>query len=114
MGRNLENALEDTERLKEVAPDDYAVRALHATVLADLGRLAEAEKEPAFVKELGQESDDPNQRVRACLAPAVFAATVQISANPEPPVESTSLPQVRRNVPFESYLTILLFVPSAT
>jgi tetratricopeptide (TPR) repeat protein len=87
VGRKLEAALEDTERLKDLAPDDYAVRALHATVLGDLGRmekeqtgdttrLEEAEKEHAFVKQLGQESDDPNLRIRACLAPAVFASEV--------------------------------------
>jgi tetratricopeptide (TPR) repeat protein len=75
-GRKLEDALEDAERLKTLAPDDYAVRALYATVLGDVGRLEEAEKENAFVKELGQKQDDPNLRVRACLAPAVFAAAV--------------------------------------
>lgn len=76
VGRNLDAALEDTERLKEMAPDDYAVRALHATVLGDLGKHELAEKEHDFVKQLGQESDDPNLRVRACLAPAVFATEV--------------------------------------
>ena len=76
VGRKLDDALEDTERLKELAPDDYAVRALHATVLGDIGRLDEAEKENAYVKKLGQESDDPNLRIRACLAPAVFASEV--------------------------------------
>jgi len=74
--RKLESAVEDTTRLKELYPDDYGVRALHATVLADLGRLEEAEAEHAFVKELGQESDDPQFQVRACLAPAVFAKEV--------------------------------------
>ncbi len=74
VGRNLEAALEDTERLKGMAPDDYAVRALHATVLGDLGKHEEAEKEHDFVKQLGQESDDPNLQIRACLAPAIFAA----------------------------------------
>jgi tetratricopeptide (TPR) repeat protein len=74
VGRYLEAALEDTERLKEMAPDDYAVRVLHATVLGDLGKLEEAEQEHDFVKQLGLESDDPNLRVRACLAPAAFAA----------------------------------------
>jgi tetratricopeptide (TPR) repeat protein len=75
-GRKLDAALEDAERLKMLAPDDYAVRALYATVLGDVGKLEEAEKENAFVKELGQKQDDPNLRVRACLAPAVFAASV--------------------------------------
>jgi len=75
-GRKLEAAMEDAERLKSLAPDDYAVRALYATVLGDVGRLEEAEKENNFVKELGQKQDDPNMRVRACLAPAVFAASV--------------------------------------
>lgn len=76
VGRNLEAAYEDSKRLKEMAPDDYAARALYATVLGDMGKKEEAEKENAFVKKLGQESDDPNLRVRACLAPAVFAADV--------------------------------------
>jgi tetratricopeptide (TPR) repeat protein len=75
-GRRLEAALEDAERLKTLAPDDYVVRALYAAVLGDAGKLEEAEKENAFVKELGQKQDDPNLRVRACLAPALFAASV--------------------------------------
>jgi len=37
--RRLEEALLDTSRLVELYPDDYGVRALHATVLADSGRL---------------------------------------------------------------------------
>jgi tetratricopeptide (TPR) repeat protein len=74
--KQLDLAIEDTTRLKDLYPDDYGVRVLHATVLADLGRLEEAEREHDFVKELGQESDDPQFRVRACLSPAVFAKEV--------------------------------------
>jgi tetratricopeptide (TPR) repeat protein len=70
--RRLDEALQDTTRLVEMLPDDYAVRALHATVLADLGRLEEAEREHHIVKKIGMQSDDPDQRVRACLAVAVF------------------------------------------
>jgi len=74
--RRLEEALEDTSRLVELYPDDYGVRALHATVLGDLGRLEAAEKEHDLLKEMGEESDDPSFRNRACLAPAVFASEV--------------------------------------
>jgi tetratricopeptide (TPR) repeat protein len=75
-GRRLEESLEDTTRLVELHPEDYSVRALHATVLADLGRMEEAEAEHQFVKELGEKSEDPEFRIRACLAPAVFASDV--------------------------------------
>ena len=74
--RRLEAALEDTTRLAELYPDDYGVRALHASVLADLGRIEEAEKEHDLLKEMGEESDDPDFRNRACLAPAVFAKDI--------------------------------------
>ncbi|MGH0031859.1 MAG: tetratricopeptide repeat protein [Myxococcota bacterium] len=86
VGRKLDAALEDTERLKELSPDDYAVRALHATVLGDIGRHEEAEKEHEFVKQLGQESDDPNLRIRACLAPAVFASEVLLDTEKAKPL----------------------------
>jgi tetratricopeptide (TPR) repeat protein len=72
----LDEALVDTTRLVELYPDDYAIRALHATVLADLGRLEEAEREHDLVKEMGEKSEDPDFRSRACLAPAVFAKDV--------------------------------------
>jgi tetratricopeptide (TPR) repeat protein len=75
--RRLEEALEDTTRLVELLPDDYVVRVLHATVLADLGRLDEAEREHDLVKKLGEQSDDPEQRARACFAVAVFARDVK-------------------------------------
>lgn len=74
--RRLEEALKDTSRLVELYPDDYGVHALHATVLGDLGHLEAAEKEHNLLKEMGDKSDDPNFRNRACLAPAVFAAEV--------------------------------------
>jgi tetratricopeptide (TPR) repeat protein len=75
--RRLNDALQDTTRLVKMLPDDYVVRALHATVLADLGRLDEAEKEHELVKQIGEKSDDPDQRMRACLAVAVFAKDVK-------------------------------------
>ena len=75
--RRLEEALKDTTRLVELLPDDYVVRALHATVLADLGRLEEAEREHEMVKKIGLQSDDPDMRMRACLAVAVFAKDVK-------------------------------------
>lgn len=75
--RRLDEALQDTTRLIEMLPDDYTARALHATVLADLGRLDEAEREHELVKKIGEKSDDPDQRMRACLAVAVFAKDVK-------------------------------------
>jgi tetratricopeptide (TPR) repeat protein len=74
--RRLEDALLDTSRLVELYPDDYGVRALHATVLADSGRLDEAQKEHDLLKKMGEESGDPAFRSRSCLAPATFANDV--------------------------------------
>jgi tetratricopeptide (TPR) repeat protein len=71
--RRLEAAYEDTSRLIALYPKDYGVRALHATVLGDLGRLEEAEQAHALLKEMGAQSDDPDFRDRSCLAPAIFA-----------------------------------------
>jgi tetratricopeptide (TPR) repeat protein len=75
--RRLPEALEDTKRLVELFPDDYVVRLLHATALADLGRLDEADREHAKVKEIGEKSDDPDTRMRACLAVATFQKDVR-------------------------------------
>ena len=74
--RNLEAALADTERLVERHPDDYGVHSLHASVLADLGKIDEARREHDLLKRMGEESGDPQLRSRACLAPASFAADV--------------------------------------
>jgi tetratricopeptide (TPR) repeat protein len=74
--RRPEAALADTSRLVGLFPGDYGVRALHATVLGDLGRLEEAEREHQLLKEMGEESDDPAFASRACLAPAIFANDV--------------------------------------
>jgi tetratricopeptide (TPR) repeat protein len=74
--RRLEESLEDATRLVELHPEDYGMRALHSTVLADLGRLEEAEAGHEYLKELGEQSDDPEFRIRACIAPAVFASDV--------------------------------------
>jgi tetratricopeptide (TPR) repeat protein len=71
--RRLEAAYADTSRLVALYPDDYGVRALHATVLGDLGRLDEAEQAHALLKQMGEQSDDPDFRDRSCLAPAIFA-----------------------------------------
>jgi tetratricopeptide (TPR) repeat protein len=75
--RRLNEALEDTTHLVKLLPDDYVVRALHATVLADLHRYDEAEKEHEIVKKIGLQSDDPDIRMRACLAVAVFHKDVK-------------------------------------
>ena len=71
--RRLDAAYEDSSRLVALYPNDYGVRALHAAVLGDLGRLAEAEQANALLKQMGDQSDDPDFRSRACLAPAIFA-----------------------------------------
>jgi tetratricopeptide (TPR) repeat protein len=71
--RRSEEALRDTSRLVELYPNDYGVRALHATTLADSGHTEEAEEEHALLKKMGAESDDPAFRNRSCLAPATFA-----------------------------------------
>jgi tetratricopeptide (TPR) repeat protein len=68
----LEKAWEDTSRLVELYPDEYRVRALEATVLADLDRLDESEKAAFLLKEMGAASGDPELEVRSCLAPAYF------------------------------------------
>ncbi|MDH3211548.1 MAG: tetratricopeptide repeat protein [Myxococcales bacterium] len=69
----LEQAWEDTSRLVELYPDDYRVRALESTVLADLGRLDEAEAAAENLKQMGAASGDPEIENRSCLAPAYFA-----------------------------------------
>lgn len=74
--RRLEAAYADTSRLVTLHPKDYGVRALHATVLSALGRLDEAEQAHALLKQMGDQSDDPDFRNRACLAPAIFANEV--------------------------------------
>jgi tetratricopeptide (TPR) repeat protein len=68
-----EEALADTKRLIEVAPDDYQNRAIYATVLYEMGRAEEAEAAHYFLRELGEASNDPSLRPRACIAPAMFA-----------------------------------------
>jgi tetratricopeptide (TPR) repeat protein len=72
--RHLDAAYADTSRLVELYPQDYGVRALHASVLGDLGRLDEAEQANALLKQMGDQSEDPDFRNRACLAPAIFAS----------------------------------------
>ncbi len=74
--RRFEAAYADTSRLVALYPQDYGVRALHATVLGDLGRLEEAEQAHALLKQMGEQSDDPDFRARSCLAPAIFANDV--------------------------------------
>jgi tetratricopeptide (TPR) repeat protein len=68
-----EEALADTKRLIEVAPNDYQNRAIYATVLYEMGRAEEAEAAHYFLRELGEASNDPSLRPRACIAPAMFA-----------------------------------------
>jgi tetratricopeptide (TPR) repeat protein len=65
-----EQALPDAQRLHEAAPDDYEAGLLHGTVLAQLGRLEEAERIHAALEEAG--GDDPDTAARGCLAHASF------------------------------------------
>jgi tetratricopeptide (TPR) repeat protein len=69
----LDEALADTTRLIELAPDDYPVRVVHATVLAEMGRVEEAEAAQFLVKKMSEASGDPQTASRGCLAPALFA-----------------------------------------
>jgi tetratricopeptide (TPR) repeat protein len=69
----LDEALADSERLIDLAPDDYQNRVIYATVLFDLDRGDEAEAAHNFLKEMGEASNDPEVRPRACIAPALFA-----------------------------------------
>jgi tetratricopeptide (TPR) repeat protein len=79
--RRLDAALEDTTRLVELYPDEYKVRLMHAAVLGDLGRLDEAEQEHELVKKMGEQSDDPELPVRACLAMAIFVNELRKDAD---------------------------------
>jgi len=69
----LDDALADTTRLIELSPDDYQTRVVHATILAEMGRMEEAEAAQFLVKEMSAASGDPQTASRGCLAPALFA-----------------------------------------
>jgi tetratricopeptide (TPR) repeat protein len=69
----LDDALADTTRLMELAPDDYANLVVHATVLSEMGRMEEAETAQFLVKERAAASGDPQTASRGCLSPALFA-----------------------------------------
>jgi len=70
----LDEALADTTRLMEISPDDYTNLVVHATVLAEMGRLEEAEKAQFVVKETAEASGNPQIASRGCLAPPLFAS----------------------------------------
>lgn len=66
-------ALEDTQRLRELAPDDYHALLMHATILAELpDRLEEADKAHQELEVVAAKSGDPLTVARACLARAAF------------------------------------------
>ncbi len=71
--RQLEAALLDTSRLLELEPDDYATLVVHATALAELGRLREAEAAHERIKRISAAGGDRERAGRGCLAPALFA-----------------------------------------
>jgi tetratricopeptide (TPR) repeat protein len=68
-----DEALADTTRLMELSPDDYTNLVVHATVLAEMGRMEEAETAQFLVKERAAASGDPQTASRGCLSPALFA-----------------------------------------
>lgn len=70
---DLEAAMQDTERLIELAPNDYRVRVMHATLLGDMRRLDEATPAHDLVKTIGLEGGDPSIATRACIFPAVYS-----------------------------------------
>jgi tetratricopeptide (TPR) repeat protein len=70
---HLDEALEDTSRLVASYPDDYQLFVVHATVLAEMGRMEEAEAAQFRIKEMSEASGDPRTAGRGCLAPPLFA-----------------------------------------
>lgn len=67
-----EDALKDTMRLRELTPDDYQAVLMQGTILAELGRLDEAEKAHVELEEKAAKSGDVSLIARACLARATF------------------------------------------
>jgi tetratricopeptide (TPR) repeat protein len=72
---NQEEALAGATRLREMQPDDYQAAVLLGSILADAGRLDDAEKAYQDVKDLGAKSGDPGVAARGCLALANFYDT---------------------------------------
>ncbi|CAG0971322.1 hypothetical protein MYXO_01319 [Myxococcaceae bacterium] len=70
-----DEALADATRLREMQPDDYQAAVLLGSILAETGRLDDAEKTYQDVKELGAKSGDPGIAARGCLALANFYDT---------------------------------------
>jgi tetratricopeptide (TPR) repeat protein len=71
--RQLEEALIDTNHLLELDPDDYPTLVTHATVLAELGRMREAEAAHVRIAEISAASGDEGRASRGCLALPLFA-----------------------------------------
>lgn len=69
---NREEALKDTQRLRELVPDDYQSLLVHATILAELNRLEEADKAHEELEAVAAKSGDPATVARGCLARAAF------------------------------------------
>ena len=67
-----EEALQDTTRLRQLAPDDFQAALMHATILAELGRMDEAEKAHELLEQMMVKNGDPSLAVRGCLARASF------------------------------------------
>lgn len=67
-----EEALVDARKLYDAMPEDFHAGLLYGTILAELGRLDEAETVHADVETAAQASADPERAARACLARASF------------------------------------------
>jgi tetratricopeptide (TPR) repeat protein len=68
-----ERAIEDTKRLRELAPDDYQSALLHATILAELGKdMPAAEKAHEELEQIAAKTGDVGTLARGCLARAAF------------------------------------------
>jgi len=65
-------ALEDAVRLRQLAPDDFQAALMRATILAELGRIDEAEKAHEELEQMTAKNPDPSASIRGCLARASF------------------------------------------
>ena len=67
-----EEALPDAKRLYEAIPGDFPAGLLYGTILAELGRVDDADTVHAEIEAAARAGGDPALAVRACLARAAF------------------------------------------
>ncbi len=67
-----EEALPDAQRLYEAMPGDFPAGLLYGTILAELGRVDDADTVHADLEAAARAGGDPAIAVRACLARAAF------------------------------------------